>query len=98
MPNSSGAPTGSLDDAIAGHALARGHWPGKTLGEIKQLIGDVRGGWNNRYDAPNGETIYRRGDVVLIENTAMSEGTILELSGDALEYFRRWVRRNPGGT
>jgi hypothetical protein len=36
--------------------------------------------------------------VILIENPARSEGTIFEPSGNAQEYFRRWVRRNPGGT
>jgi hypothetical protein len=26
------------------------------------------------------------------------EGTFFSPSHNALEYFRRWVRRNPGGT
>lgn len=98
MQNSSGTPTGNLDDAIASHAVARGHWPGKTLDQIKQMIIGVRNGWNNRYDAPNGETIYRQGDLILIENPARLEGTFFSPSHNALEYFRRWVRRNPGGT
>jgi hypothetical protein len=72
VQNSSGTPTGKLDDAIAGHAAARGHWPGQTIDQIKQLIKDVRNGWNNRYDAPNGETIYRHSDLILIENLARS--------------------------
>jgi hypothetical protein len=96
--NSSGTPAGGFDDTIASHAAARGHWPGKTLDQIKQLIADVRNSWNNRYTAPNGETIYRQGDLILLENPARSEGTIFQPSGNALEYFRRWVRRNPGGT
>jgi len=89
---------GALDDAIASHAAARGHWPGKTLDEIKQMIVDLRNGWQNRYNAPNGEIIYRQGDIILIENPARSEGTIFQPTASALEYFRRWVRRNPGGT
>jgi hypothetical protein len=96
--NPSGTPTGGIDDAIAMHAASRGHWPGKTPDQIKQLIADVRSGWNNRYSAPSGETIYRQGDVILIENPVRWEGTTFEPSGNALEYFRRWVRRNPGGT
>jgi hypothetical protein len=91
-------PPGSFDDAIAGHAAARGHWPGLTHDEIKQIIGEVRNGWNNRYTAPNGEIIYRRGDLIMIENPARAEGTIFQPSGNSLEYFRRWVKRNPGGT
>ena len=35
---------------------------GKLFDQIKQIIADVRHGWNNRYEAPNGETIYRQGD------------------------------------
>jgi hypothetical protein len=98
VPNSSGA-SGNYDDAIANHSAARGHWPGKTVDQIKQMIANVRNGWDNRYTAPNGETIYRQGDVVLLlENPARSEGTIFQPSANALEYFRRWVRRNPGGT
>jgi hypothetical protein len=98
VSDSSGTPTGGFDDAIARHAAARGHWPAKTHDQIKQMIADVRSSWNNRYQAPNGEIIYRRGDVILIENPAQSQGTIFEPSGNALEYFRRWVRRTPGGT
>jgi hypothetical protein len=89
---------GSFDDAIANHASARGHWPGKTIDDIKAMIGDVRNAWNNRYVAPGGETIYRKGDVILIENPARSEGTIFQPSSNALQYFQRWVRNNPGGT
>jgi hypothetical protein len=98
VSNSSAAPSGSFDDAIAGHSLSRGHWPGKTPDEIKQLILEVRSGWNNRYTAPNGEIIYRKGDVILIENPARAEGTIFQPSRNALDYFRGWVARNPGGT
>jgi len=98
VPNSSNPPPGSLDDAIASHALARGHWPGMTFDQLKQLIIAVRQGWHNRYTAPNGETIYRQADVILLEQPARLEGTIFQPSGPALEYFRRWVRRNPGGT
>jgi hypothetical protein len=87
-----------VDDEIARHAAARGHWPGKSHDQIKAIIEDVRIGWNNRYSAPNGETIYRKGDVILIENPSRGEGTVFQPSMDALEYFRRWVRRNPGGT
>ncbi|MBI3822427.1 MAG: hypothetical protein HY289_07080 [Planctomycetes bacterium] len=58
----------NIDDEIAGHASARGHWPGKSIDEIKAMIDDVRNGWNNRYMAPSGEIIYRKGDVILIEN------------------------------
>ncbi|MBY0524578.1 MAG: hypothetical protein K2R98_14335 [Gemmataceae bacterium] len=97
MPNSSPSPAGNFDDAIASHWIARGHWPGQTLDQIKQLIDEVRNGWNNRYTAPNGETIFRKGVVVLIENPVRAEGTIFQPSRDALEYFRRWVARNPGG-
>lgn len=86
------------DHAIASHAVARGHWPGKSPDEIKQLIAEVRGSWHNRYTAPNGETIHRKGDVILIENPAQQEGTIFQPTANALDYFRRWVARNPGGT
>jgi hypothetical protein len=88
----------NIDDEIAQHAAARGHWPGKSIDEIKAIIDDVRNGWNNRYSAPGGETIYRKGDVILIENPARSEGTIFSPTSDALEYFRRWVKNNPGGS
>jgi len=91
-------PSGSFDDEIANHASARGHWPGKSLDEIKAIIEDVRNGWNNRYVAPSGETIFRKGDVILIENPPCAEGTVFQPSGSALDYFRRWVRNNPGGT
>jgi len=87
-----------MSDEIARHAAQRGHWPGKSHDEIKEIIDTVRKDWNNRYTAPNGETICRRGDVILIENADQSEGTVFEPSGNALEYFRRWVRRNPGGS
>jgi hypothetical protein len=89
--------SGSFDDAIADHASARGHWPGKTLDEIKAIIEEVRSGWKNRYVAPSGETFYRKGDVILIENPGRAEGTIFQPSSDAAEYFRRWVKNNPGG-
>ena len=98
VPNSSATPAGNFDDAIANHAASRGHWPGKSPDQIKQLVQDVRNGWHNRYTAPNGETIYRKGDVILIENPARAEGTIFQPGANALEYFRRWVARNPGGT
>ncbi len=98
MPNSSAAPGGDFDDAIACHAITRGHWPGKSPDQVKQMIADVRNAWDNRYAAPNGETIYRQGDMILIENPARAEGTIFQPSRNALEYFRRWVARNPGGT
>ena len=97
MPNSSATPAGNFDDAIASHSASRGHWPGKNHDQIKQLINEVRNGWDNRYTAPIGETIYRKGDVILIENPR-GEGTIFQPSADALEYFRRWIARNPGGT
>jgi hypothetical protein len=87
-----------VDDEIARHAAARGYWQGKSHDQIKAIIEDVRIGWNNRYSAPNGETIYRKGDVILIENPSRGEGAVFQPSMDALEYFRRWVRRNPGGT
>lgn len=35
-------PSGNFDDEIANHASAPGHWPGKTLDEIKAIIEDVR--------------------------------------------------------
>jgi hypothetical protein len=98
VPDSSATPAGSFDDAIAHHSISRGHWPGKTPDQIKQLIEEVRNGWNNRYIAPTGETIHRKGDVILIENPARAEGTIFQPTRDALDYFRRWVARNPGGT
>src|SRR5262245_55976676 len=98
MQSSGGVPPGGLDDAIAAHGAARGHWPGKTVDESKQLIGEVRDGWNNRYAATTGETISHKGDVILIESPARSEGIIFQPGASALEYFRRWVRRNPGGT
>jgi hypothetical protein len=88
----------AIDDAIASHAVSRGHWPGLTDDQIREKIKDVRNGWDNRYSAPNGETIYRKGDVILIENSARVEGTIFQPSRSALDYFRRWVARNPGGT
>jgi hypothetical protein len=90
--------SGSFDDAIASHASARGHWPGKAIDEIKAMIDEVRSGWNNRYAAPSGETIYRKGDVILIENPAHAEGTIFQPTSSAADYFRRWVKNNPGGT
>ena len=89
---------GSFDDAIASHASSRGHWPGETTDEIKAIIADVRGGWNNRYTAPDSETIYRKGDVILLENPARAEGTIFEPCSNALQYFQRWVKNHPGGT
>lgn len=98
MPNTDATPGDNFDDAIASHSVSRGHWPGKTPDQIKQLIEEVRSGWTNRYTAPNGETIYRKGEVILIENPARTEGTIFQPSRNALEYFRRWVARNPGGT
>jgi hypothetical protein len=87
-----------MNEEIARHAAARGHWPGKTHDQIKTLIDEVRNGWHNKYAAPNGETIYRKGDVIMIENATRGEGTIFQPSVDTLEYFRRWVRRNPGGS
>jgi hypothetical protein len=98
MSNASPNPLGSFDDAVANHSTSRGHWPGKSIDQIKQLIDEVRNGWNNRYSAPSGETIYRKGDVILIENPARAEGTVFQPSANALDYFRRWVARNPGGT
>jgi len=98
LSNPNAASAGDFDDAIASHAAARGHWPGKSHDELKQMIEDVRNGWNNRYAKSNGETIYRKGDVIMIENPARQEGTIFQPSQNALDYFRRWVARNPGGT
>src|ERR1700722_3813638 len=84
-PESNITPAGNFDDAIASHAASRGHWPGKTPEKIKQMIEDVRKGWDNKYTTPNQETIYRKGDVILIENPARGEGTIFQPSRDALE-------------
>jgi hypothetical protein len=83
------------DDEIARHAIERNHFPGRTQEQVRQLVSEVRDHAQNIHTSSNGQTIYRRGDTILIENPARGEGTIFQPTRPALEYFRDWVRNNP---
>ncbi|VTS00347.1 polymorphic toxin-type HINT domain-containing protein [Tuwongella immobilis] len=86
-----------LEDEIAHHS--QGHWPGESVSRIRQRVDEVIAGAQESHAMPNGHTIYRRGDTVVVVNTNRTEGTIFRPSNlknetgvdIAKNHVRRWV-------
>jgi len=85
-----------IDDAVATHAMP--HWPGRSVAEVKRIIANVRANWRLKYTAPDGTTIYLKGDIVLIQGVGdRGPGTIFRPSPSALQYYQNFIHDNPGG-
>jgi RHS repeat-associated protein len=96
LVNGGGETNRILDDKIAEHAIEEGHWPGLDVTKVKELINDVRNTFQNRYISMDGRIIYRKGDIILIEDIPGNGGTIFRPSPQsALQFFQNWVFKNP---
>jgi hypothetical protein len=72
------------DDEIAEHAMK--HFPGKTKEEVIQMIRDVRSNMD-KYVAGNGKTLWRKGDVIVIDDPIAAEGWGSIFRPDNLKRF-----------
>jgi RHS repeat-associated protein len=87
-----------LDDEIANHS--QGHWPGESVQRIRQRVDEVITGFHETHTLSNGQSIFRRGDTVVIVNGPRVEGTIFRPTNTAGEssidiakaYVQRWLK------
>jgi hypothetical protein len=83
------------DDEIARHALDKGHWPGRTAEQVKAIIAEVRSSAQDSYDFGNGRRMFRKGNVILLED-GKGGGMLFRPSSSALRYFIRKMKEDLG--